>query len=365
MSAVSSSPNSTQDKAQQLMAATVFAADVEIDPTQIEKLTNLQVYTTYSSPVCSPTASLLSILQQELPELRSFTLSAAQEAYIDSLFTKWHLDNEICLIDLLGLELHQQFEKLCVSTELKESILDEFHLTMMQIYALFVREKSPSALEEKRFRDFYFNTKDQLSTSLQRLAKDLERSKKEATAGRQNLWPMIDRLLSPLKQGIALFRHILASDCAATLLITENLMHWPRSTSLNEFNENTLTHLRSFAAYASALCEIVSKKKLAIRPISLVEMLAELKKTPKSLLDFPKKLNKSIQNQAQISRYYRGTADRARSGELTHDQWLKETGIAARSSYRKPRLEFVESLSQQFCFWAIAYTSLALMCCEF
>jgi len=115
------------------------------------RIANLEMAFNDSLPKSNSTDPLLTKFYKLNLIPKTFAFTQAQEMLTRSLFEKWHLDDQISLIDLLGLEIYEQFKKICGASESKTEILKQFGSTMMKANLLLYRKREPIKKENQKF----------------------------------------------------------------------------------------------------------------------------------------------------------------------------------------------------------------------
>ena len=282
----------------------------------------------------------------------------SQEALLRSLFSRWHLDAEIRLVDLLGLEIYSQVEKLCESMKEQESIIDNCAFAILGLYQFLFSQAETSWDEYKVHpQDSTFMPKEEyiknfrkIVISIQVLVEDKKKS-------------INNTLLSPKsKQGLADSIDISVRQLAATEKLLRTCMNHPKpivllfshsiycfggteTFSREPAGNASLMHLQQYARYVSAVCDSGFKLKKIGVYANTKAVTDLLQVSIDKLLKLPQKLHKERERSLSELERQRSSLQLAADGKLDYSTWfLQSTGHKATKT--KTHSQFIAYLQQ-------------------
>ncbi len=161
-----------------------------------EKILNLETTHAGATPQETEEKPLLSSFIDKglLPE--GYALSSQQEELIKDLFRKRVLDSQICLIDLLGLEIHDRIKELlgAKDAEILEELKNEFSSLFLLVYLHFYRTSYPEPVPRTKnifygdpknttFLSSFYSLKQNIAQAVQNRIREIEKTQtlKKAT----------------------------------------------------------------------------------------------------------------------------------------------------------------------------------------
>lgn len=300
-------------------------------------------------PSSATTAPLLSPFYAEELIPKKFRLKPEHEKIIQTLFDKWSLDNRICLIDLLGLELFDRIGALCGNNDYKTEVLHDFGATFLFSYLFLIRTGKDMGPMDKSGR-CYFLDKQSIEQNLQSVLTQLsERKNREIDC--RDLTPERKKIIknqfkelidTQVRPTLDLFHFLLKSDIGSVLLVDKNLFYFSGSEKLFSNQKNPKKHLYQYADYIQNLYNAAFKKQYIGMGLHFLERIRDELKTPH--LETSEKLFEFSEAQKQLRDVFSRDYLLAQQGSLNHQQWLQQNGFS--QAKRKGPREFIESLLQ-------------------
>ena len=153
------------------------------DQTSLDRIANLEPLSHPYLASASPTDPILAHLYKNKSIPKSFSFSAAEEATLKAIFSKWHLDTKLTLFDILGLEIYTEFERICGAYSEKQPLLERVAGSLFRAFFLGSREFSPLFPVNNKSRPYiqkYLGTFSNVEELLKVAFKNLKAAKKSS-----------------------------------------------------------------------------------------------------------------------------------------------------------------------------------------
>jgi predicted RNA binding protein YcfA (HicA-like mRNA interferase family) len=292
--------------------------------------------------------------------------NSEQEKVLRSLFTKWHLDGDIRLIDLLGLEIYTKIEKIFGNSEEKECFKEHFMINLMFCYLSFFHEAEDGWKKLKtNLTSGYFGEEKISPNNLQNICKQLLKilDVKKDAIGKMALNPTSKQLLlKSLNDSKAEFIELtnllvqcLSSKSSYDLLYRMPIRFFGGGELISEPSgtqdpvKEVLDHSRRFGQYVEALFKIGFNKS-ALKTTIKMELFTDLlQKSPKEMLGASKKIYKQKEALLRSMCDERKNLADALTGKLTYSQWITQ------QDRQRPFIsqnDFIEELKQRVAIMA-------------
>jgi predicted RNA binding protein YcfA (HicA-like mRNA interferase family) len=183
----------------------------------------------------------------------NFTLGENSEKLIQHLFTKRNLDTQICLIDLIGLEIHDTLGEIFGQRGMEDAkkLQNEFSSVCFLMYCHLIRSSRWPKKSTNKNKDLFthkFNAlKEKITNAVNRRQSEIQANPKLSPGLKNNQKSKLNKELQELLACIDLFINICPSPEGKKILFDYNLNVFSGSSSLEK---QTPPNWKDFKKYA-------------------------------------------------------------------------------------------------------------------
>ncbi len=308
-----------------------------------------------------------------------YALSPDKEQLIRDLFTEKSLDNEICLIDLLGIAICDRIKDLSGAHEKEklDSICERFSSSLFATYLyLFRRTSGNPEMPDKHIVEKFYATPDspKFLRELQKVKADIRdviasakarvNASSFSSAKKRELSAKYDAKQIELNAYLDLFLDVFQSSEAGEILMDKNLIFFSGSFHLMDEKpiKEVLKDLQQYAAHIRDLHVALERQggagpRLSPTFSNLCGLLRSLETMRfEDIIPFQQQMLYFVTTLKSYLDTYENWILEADQGLLSHSQWKEINGIS--SPLEKSPEEFVEMLRCNSCQCRVAISFL-------